>query len=290
MKRLQRQITALTLGACLLTSSVHGISLTLDNAPLDIGATPVYNNTTYVSLRLLTEKLCPDAQVSWENGRATVLQNGTTLTATPGESVLVLDGKEITLDLPVRLENDRTLVPIRPLAAVLDLDVNWNSSTEVVSLTARKTSPPVTSSKPSSSPTKPTATDSEPAKESPSYSQEDLYWLSRIISAESQGESWEGKIAVGNVVMNRVLSSDFPDTIYGVIFDDRWGGQFEPVRNGTIYNEPTAESVDAAIACLEGANTVGESLYFLAPDLTSNHWTMENRTYITTIGVHWFYK
>lgn len=75
------------------------------------------------------------------------------------------------------------------------------------------------------------------------YNADDLYWLARIISAESRGESLDGKIAVGNVVLNRVASSDFPDTIYGVIFDDRWGGQFEPVRNGTIYQTPTEDSV-----------------------------------------------
>ena len=121
------------------------------------------------------------------------------------------------------------------------------------------------------------------------YNAVDFYWLSRIISAESRGEPMEGQIAVGNVVLNRVASPDSPDTIYGVIFDDRWGGQFEPVRNGTAYNTPTQESVQAAIACLAGENTVGESLYFLAPELTDNHWTMENRPYVTTIGAHWFY-
>ena len=49
------------------------------------------------------------------------------------------------------------------------------------------------------------------------------------------------------------------------------------------------ESVRAAMACLEGENTVGDSLYFLAPELTDNHWTMENRPYVTPIGAHWFY-
>ena len=92
------------------------------------------------------------------------------------------------------------------------------------------------------------------------------------------------------MVLNRVAHSEFPNTIYGVIFDSRWGGQFEPVRNGTIYHTPTEESVTAAKLVLEGADVAGESLYFLAPTLTNNHWIMENRDYIMTIGVHWFYK
>ena len=109
----------------------------------------------------------------------------------------------------------------------------------------------------------------------PDYNREDkLYWLSRIISAESRGEPLEGQIAVGNVVLNRVDSPDFPDTIYGVIFDDRWGGQFTPVRNGTIYQEPTEQSIQAAKLCLEGVNVAKDSLYFLAPALTNNHWIL----------------
>ena len=53
---------------------------------------------------------------------------------------------------------------------------------------------------------------------------------------------------------------------------------------------PSEESVTAAKLVLEGADVAGESLYFLAPTLTNNHWIMENRDYIMTIGVHWFYK
>ena len=117
-----------------------------------------------------------------------------------------------------------------------------------------------------------------------------MYWLSRIISAESKGESLEGQIAVGNVILNRVDSPEFPNNIYDVIFDARWGGQFAPVKNGTIYDAPSDSSILAAKLCLEGANTAGNSLYFLAPALAGNLWTMEERTYVTTIGTHWFYR
>lgn len=95
---------------------------------------------------------------------------------------------------------------------------------------------------------------------------------------------------MGNVILNRVDHREFPNTIYGVIFDDRWGGQFEPVRNGTVYHDPTQESVTAAKLVLEGADVVGDSLYFLAPSLTNNHWIMSNRDYVATIGAHWFYR
>lgn len=257
---MKRQFSALLLGLLLLTPSAHAVDLTLDGLPLDIGPTPVYDGSTYVSLRAVSEALCPEAHVTWESDHARLRTPWLTLTAQPGENQLVHNGASFPMTSPVLLEEGRTLVPIRPLAALLGVEVTWNRSTGTVELTTSDTD----------------------------YDDK-VYWLSRIISAESQGECWEGKIAVGNVVLNRVKSPDFPDTIYGVIFDERWGGQFEPVRNGTVYNTPTEESVRAAIACLAGENTVGESLYFLAPELTDNHWTMEARTFVTTIGAHWFY-
>ncbi len=117
-----------------------------------------------------------------------------------------------------------------------------------------------------------------------------VYWLSRIISAEARGESLRGKMAVGNVVLNRVRSSQFPNTIYGVIFDKKYGVQFAPTENGTIYNTPTAESVIAAKMCLEGYSITNTALYFFNPRYTSGSWVRENREYAFTIGNHVFYN
>ena len=117
----------------------------------------------------------------------------------------------------------------------------------------------------------------------------DVYWLSRIISAESAGEPMLGKIAVGNVISNRVASPDYPDTIYDVIFDTKYGVQFEPTGNGTIYQTPTAESVTAARLCLDGASVVGGSLYFFNPATAGSSWIARSCTYYGTIGNHRFY-
>ena len=119
---------------------------------------------------------------------------------------------------------------------------------------------------------------------------EDLYWLSRIIHAEAQGESYKGKVAVGNVIINRVNSSKFPNTIKGVIFDKQDGyTQFSPVIDGSIYNTPDAESIKAATAVLNGERPVGNALYFLNPSKSTNFWIVNNRQYMTTIGLHDFY-
>lgn len=119
---------------------------------------------------------------------------------------------------------------------------------------------------------------------------EDIYWLSRIIHAEAQGETYQGKVAVGNVVLNRVRSSKFPNSIYGVIFDKKDGyTQFSPVIDGTIYNTPNSDSVRAAKEALGGAKPVGEALYFLNPQKSTNFWIVANRKHMTTIGKHDFY-
>lgn len=121
------------------------------------------------------------------------------------------------------------------------------------------------------------------------YNETDLYWLSRIISAEARGEPLEGQIAVGNVVLNRVRSSEFPNTVKGVIFDKIYGIQFSPVANGSIYNTPTESAVLAAKICLEGYTFSTRALYFYNPAIATSSWIGRTRPYIMTIGNHAFY-
>ena len=225
----------------------------------------VEGGTTYVSLRTVAELLAPAAKVSWENGTAWVRGNGLTLSARPGDVWLTVNDRALYVPHGVLLENGRTLVPIRVLAEALGGFVDWSREKGITLTVGTGRATP------------------------PAFTADDLYWMSRIISAESRGEPLAGKLAVGTVVLNRVASSEFPDSIYDVIFDRKWGVQFEPVANGTIYNEPTQESVLAAKLVLEGAREAGDSLYFLAPDLANNHWIMENREFVVTIGCHWFY-
>ena len=122
------------------------------------------------------------------------------------------------------------------------------------------------------------------------YREDEVYWLSRIISAESSGEPLLGQIAVGNVVLNRRNSRDYPNTIYGVIFDRKYGVQFSPILNGTIYSTPTYNSVLAAKICLEGYDISSGALFFLEPNISTSSWIPKNRQYVFSIGRHDFYK
>ena len=132
-----------------------------------------------------------------------------------------------------------------------------------------------------------------PAENNPpqdfSYTEDDLYWLSRIIEAEASGESQSGKIAVGNCVLNRVKSNEFPNTIYDVIFDTKYGVQYQPTANGMIYNTPSENSLQAAKDALSGYSVVGDAMYFCSTSVAPNSWAASNREYLTTIGNHVFY-
>lgn len=265
-----RKIIALILCLLLTAGSAGAVEVLVDGEPLESDVKPVViNSTTYVPLRAAAEALRADAVVTWE-GQAVVRAGADLeLTAAPGNLYLEANGRALYIADGVRMAYGRVLVPVRVLAKAMDARVSWDGGSGTVSLIS-----------------------GSGAIEDASlyYKEDDLYWLSRIISAESRGEPLTGKIAVGNVVLNRAAHRDFPATIYGVIFDSRWGGQFQPVSNGTIYQTPTEESVLAARLVLDGADTAGDSLYFLAPDLTDNHWIMENRTFVLRIGAHWFYR
>ena len=265
IKHLSAVLTTLILvlllspAALALNVSVDGTAVTEDVA--------IYNSTTYVPLRAVSSMLCPDASVSWSAGQARVTADSISITATPGSSYITANGRELYAGGGVRLVNQTTLVPVRVLAEAFGAEVYWDSATKSVYVESGSGS-----------------------VEASSYDSDELYWLSRIIEAESSGEPLNGKIAVGCVILNRVESSEFPDSVYDVIFDDEWGIQFQPVSNGAIYKEPSTDSIVAAKLALDGADVVGNSLYFLNPDIATNFWIVNNRDYITSIGNHDFYS
>lgn len=226
--------------------------------------------TTYVPLRAFAETFS-QAEVTWDGrtGTAFVRAPGLELTVQEGRKYMTANGRCFYMAQSIVKQNDRVLVPVRALSAAYGIDVVWDAASRTVFLTG----------------------EGRPAQSGEQvYDADALLWLARIIHAESQGEPLEGKIAVGNVVLNRVRSADFPDTIYGVIFDQINGVQFTPVANGSIYNTPNEESVAAAKLCLEGASTVPPNcLYFINASIAGSLWVPQNRPYIKDIGNHQFY-
>ena len=245
------------------TAYAHAVSVSVNGEILQAQSV-VRNGMTYTPLVPLL-----DAIGGWDTAwdrveRRTVTDTDLfTLCAPVGEDFVLVDGFLFGLNGEIFIENGRTYVPLRALSNLFGASVHFTAWDTPILVTTTEPIP---------------------------YTDEDLYWLSRVISAESQGESLYGQIAVGNVVLNRVASAEFPNTIKSVVFDTQHAVQFEPTANGTIYNEPTAKSILAARLVLSGTNAAGDCMYFFNPSLSEGKWIRENRTYFTTIGCHRFYR
>ena len=112
----------------------------------------------------------------------------------------------------------------------------------------------------------------------------DLYLLARIISAESRGEPYNGQVAVGAVVLNRVRHPSFPNTLSGVIYQT---DAFTAVSDGQ-FDQPIAESAwRAARDALNGSDPSGGALYYFNPATATSAWIW-SRPLIVTIGNHRF--
>ncbi len=118
------------------------------------------------------------------------------------------------------------------------------------------------------------------------YSSSDIYLLAKVIAAEARGESYVGQVAVGAVVLNRVDSSSFPDTIAGVVYQK---GAFSAVTDSNWSVSPDSTSKKAAQDAINGWDPSGGALYYYNPAKTSNKW-IRTRPVITSIGRHLFCK
>ncbi len=112
----------------------------------------------------------------------------------------------------------------------------------------------------------------------------DLYLLAKCIYAEARGEEYIGKVAVGAVILNRVASPDFPNTIYGVIYQP-WA--FTAVHDGQINLEPDGACYQAATDALNGWDPTYGCLYYYNPSTASSSWIF-NRQTVVTYGEHVF--
>jgi len=243
------------------------VNLYINNEKVDVKSYLI-NDTTYVPLRAICEEI-DDCQISWNNGIAVVDSIEVSMSVQQGSNYIEANERIIYHNQPNLNIDSRIYVPIRSLAKVYSLNVEWKDKTKSVYLFG-----------------KPKGL----IKGKNFYTEEDLYWLSRIIHAESNGESLRGKIAVGNVIINRKNRNDYPNTVKAVIFDKKYGTQFTPVANGSIYNTPNSESIKAAKIVLDGYSINTEIIFFINPRIASNFWVTKNRTFVIRIGNHDFYK
>lgn len=116
------------------------------------------------------------------------------------------------------------------------------------------------------------------------YTSSDLYLLARCIYGEARGESYTGQVAVGAVVLNRVESSQFPNTVSGVIYQK---GAFTAVDDGQINLTPDQTAINAARDAMNGWDPTYGCLYYYNPATATSSWIFSRQT-VTTIGRHVF--
>lgn len=108
--------------------------------------------------------------------------------------------------------------------------------------------------------------------------------LAKLVYAEARGETYKGQVAVAAVVLNRVRSASFPNTISGVIYQTN---AFTCVNNGSINNTPDSSCIRAARDAMNGWDPTGGCLYYYNPKTASDSW-IRTRTVKTVIGNHSF--
>lgn len=113
---------------------------------------------------------------------------------------------------------------------------------------------------------------------------EEVKLLARAVYSEARGEPYEGQVAVAAVIMNRVRSADFPDSIAGVIFQPR---AFTAVDDGQFWLEPNATAYAAVYDALRGWDPTNGALYYFNPDTATSAWIW-TRTQTDKIGRHIF--
>ena len=117
-----------------------------------------------------------------------------------------------------------------------------------------------------------------------SFVSSDHRLLAKCVYAEARGEPYKGQVAVAAVVLNRVASSSFPNTVSGVIYQS---GAFSCVNNGSIRNTPDNSCIRAALDALNGWDPTGGCLYYYNPKTAADTWIF-SRTVQTVIGNHSF--
>lgn len=229
----------------------------------------IMNDTLYLPLRAFANAI-GNASVSYNKSTrtATLIMPGLYLTATDGGFVTYANDRPLFSFSPnVLMSNGKMYIPASALTKATGISITASDTSSVTLRGSYKALKPA----------------------SEFYREDEVYWLSKIISAESQGETLLGQIAVGDVILNRVKSPLYPNTIYGVIFDRKYGVQFSPILDGSIYKNPTYTAVLAAKICLEGTSLSDNALFFLNPRAAESNWIVKSREYAYSIGGHDFY-
>lgn len=244
------------------------------------------NGVPYCMVKYFFENCLATANVYWANYGSNVkgtTVNGESLTllAQPGSQYMYVNGQSIYVANGIKIQDGYTMAPIEQLAAVFSGSstyYDWNLNVYVVNTGAYLAG--------STAQTAPVADTTATGAYQPSgsYDPQALDLIARVINAEAGSMSLEGKVSVGNVIMNRVASSEFPNTVYGVLYQPN---QFTVVNSTRFQHTPSAESVTAAKLAMDGVNYVPGAMFYNITGMRS--WASQHRPYLMTFLGHDFY-
>ena len=245
---------------------VYTSTLYVAGSPVLAGEFAAVKGSNYITLAAAMRILDPEAVVNQANGVATVTTRGITIKAALGSLYIEANGRYLYVPNTVQAVGDLVAIPAKTLADIFNMDARYDSAVGVAFLEAVEGREPVL-----------TAGDAF-------YNAYDLDLLAHIIYNEAGNQTLTGKIAIGNVVMNRVKSPLFPNTVEDVIYQKN---QFVPRGSKVMTRTVNEQSWVAAKLVMEGVVVMPNAFFFNTKGLKG--WISQNRTYVTTIGNIDFY-
>lgn len=203
-------------------------------------------DTTYLVARTLVKALGHTIEWNSEERKVTIVTDQKKIEFIVDENLVYVNGTVVETEKKPFIRNGRTYLPLRIVAEYLGCAIKFDQKTYTVHLTEE--------------------TVEEIPEEftyTPSYTEEDLKWLSKIVEVESDNNDLEMMLAIANVVTNRVEDPRFPNTVKGVIFEVNSHVQFPPAHKSSFQAvEPSLYSKIASKNALEGENNIGNALFF----------------------------
>jgi len=256
--------------AGLVQAAEHPIELVLNGEAEESGYRGRYvSGRVYGPVQAVFEQL--GAEVFWDVGlrMITVAYAQKKVLLELNGSVAIVDGARVELGTSSMVDGNLLLVPLGLVAKGLGMDVHFKDREARLFLTTPEH----------------IATSGVPYGEPViSYTAEELDLFTRVVFAESRDQPYEGYVAAAAVIINRVQSDDFPDTLYDVIMQP---GQFAVIANGTYKWEPDDKARRAVQEALMGADPSREALFFFDPS-RSTCTSMFSRPVTVEIGTHRF--